>query len=128
MTDPKGDAELARELDRELERVADRLRVLGPRLAARARTADPADTADGADGVEEGVGALGLVRQVLRTLAELAADVEGGPRRPVPQLAPYALGDQLLVLGHDLLAVTDGHPRERRAGLVALVDLRRSLP
>jgi hypothetical protein len=103
----------------ELERVADRLRVLGPRLAARA---------DGKDDAGGGTGTLGRVRQTLRTLAELAADAEGRPRRPVPELAPHALGDQLLVLGHDLLAVTDGHPRERHAGLAALVDLRRSLP
>jgi hypothetical protein len=135
-----GDADLAR----EIERVADRLRVLGPRFAARlpARTpaTGPADH-DPGDGSRVGSGKPGTgpgesfetqtirtleqIRGVLQVLADLAADAEGRPRRPVPALAPHGLGDQVLVLGHDLLAVPD--PDARVAGLGALTDLRRSL-
>jgi hypothetical protein len=92
---------------RELDRVADRLRVLGPRLAAR-----PGDR-------------LGRIRTDLQRLADLAADVEGQPRRSVPALAPHALADQALVLGHDLLAT--GDPAGLAAGTDLLTGLRRAL-
>jgi|SRR4051794_2879061 hypothetical protein len=75
---------------RQLDRLADRLRVVGPRLAAR----------DGA----EAAGRLQEIRSGLQELADLAADADGRPRRTVPELAGYALADQALVLGHDLLA------------------------
>ena len=39
------------------------------------------------------------------TRADAAADLEGAPRRTVPRLADPAVGDQLAVCGHDLLAV-----------------------
>jgi hypothetical protein len=74
---------------RRLERVADRLRVVGPRLAGR----------EGADAQR----VLDEIRAGLQRLADLAADADGEPRRPVPVLAEHALGDQVLVLGHDLL-------------------------
>jgi hypothetical protein len=74
---------------RQLERLADRLRVVGPRLAAR----------DGQEAQDQ----LAAIRAGLQRLADLAADVDGGPRRRVPELAAFGLADQLLVLGHDLL-------------------------
>jgi hypothetical protein len=74
---------------RRLERLADRLRVVGPRLAAR-------------DGVQAH-DLLQAIREGLQELADLTADVDGRPRRPVPELAGFALADQALVLGHDLL-------------------------
>ena len=81
----------AEEVTRELGRVADRLRVVGPRLAARAAA--------------DGTAAAGIdrARDVVQRLADLAADGESRPRRAVPRLAPHALGDQALVLGHDVL-------------------------
>jgi hypothetical protein len=88
------------QLTRELERVADRLRVLGPRLAVQ------------------------RVRAVLQELADLAADAEGRPRRRVPELAPHSLGDQLLVLGHDVAGVG---PQALAAAAASLVELRRTL-
>lgn len=94
----------AAEPEREVERVADRLQVVGPRL--------PLATQES-------------VRGVLQLLADLASDAEHQDRRPVPVLAPHGLGDQVLVLGHDLLAVAD--PDAREAGLAALVELRRAL-
>ena len=99
----------SRDLARELDRVADRLRVLGPRWEARA---------------DADAGAQQRVRQVLQELADLAADDAGEPRRPVPQLAARALGDQVLVLGHDVL---DGSEPAAGAALDLLTALRRSL-
>ena len=75
------------------ERVADRLRVVGPRMAARQSAA--------ADEV------LDDVHGVLQQLADLAAGCAGRPRLAVPSLAPHALGDQLLVLAHDVAAEGD---------------------
>jgi hypothetical protein len=96
------------DLDREAVRVADRLRVLGPRWAARDHQPDVAMIAD--------------VRQVLQRLADLAADAAGGPRRPVPELALHALADQVLVLAHEADdAGAADHARD------VLVGLRRRL-
>jgi hypothetical protein len=75
-------------LTREAERVADRLRVVGPRLAAR--------------GTPEARGVVTQVRELLQRLADLGADGEGEPRREVPALAEHALADQLLVLARDV--------------------------
>jgi hypothetical protein len=75
------------DLEREAARVADRLRVLGPRWAARDHAPDGA--------------AADAVRRALQALADLAADAEGLPRRPVPWLALHALGDQVLVLARE---------------------------
>jgi hypothetical protein len=112
------------EVTRELGRVADRLRVVGPRLAARA-SHDEASAA----GIDR-------ARDVLQQLADLAADGESRPRREVPHLAPHALGDQALVLGHDLLrvarAVGESGDDDRATTLLAeaavlLEGLRRAL-
>ena len=112
------------EVTRELGRVADRLRVVGPRLAARAGHDDAA-----AAGIEQ-------ARGVLQRLADLAADGESRPRREVPHLAPHALGDQALVLGHDVLraarAVGEAGDDDRATSLLAeaavlLEGLRRAL-
>ncbi|MBT0770520.1 hypothetical protein KIH74_16365 [Kineosporia sp. J2-2] len=72
-----------------LERCADRLRVVGPRLAAR-------------QGVEAAQ-LLARIRAGLQHIADLTADADGEPRRAVPELSAYALADQMLVLGNDLL-------------------------
>jgi hypothetical protein len=77
----------ADEVMRELHRVADRLRVVGPRLAARSQQ-------------DDAVTVIGRARETLQQLADLASD---GTHRKVPDLAPYALGDQALVLGQDVL-------------------------
>jgi hypothetical protein len=100
-----GDAE---RLEREAERVADRLRVLGPRWAGRVAAAD-------------GV-ALAAVRSSLQRLADLAADTSGEPRRPVPQLAPRALPDQVLVLAHEASSAGASAAADE-----VLVELRRAL-
>jgi hypothetical protein len=128
------------DLAREIERVADRLRVLGPRLAARladrrmARepvavepvAAEPGDLAEATELVDaRAIATIEQVRDVLQRLADLAADAEDRRRRPVPALAPHGLADQVLVLGHDLIAVAD--PAARTAGLTALGELRHAL-
>jgi hypothetical protein len=97
---------------RQLERLSDRLRVIGPRLGAR----------DGA----EAATALAAIRAALQQLADLAADADGEPRRPVPELAPHALADQALVLGTDLLGANPRTDLFRRAA-VALIDELRAL-
>jgi hypothetical protein len=113
----------ADEVTRELGRVADRLRVVGPRLAARSEQDDAAAV-------------IGRARGVLQELADLAADGDGRPRREVPELAAHALGDQALVLGQDVLrvarAATDAGDDDRATELLAqaavlLEGLRKAL-
>jgi hypothetical protein len=76
----------------DLQRTVDRLRTLG--LARLSASFAPEPTrADAA-------------RAVAQRLADVTADLEGRPRRPLPVLEVQASGDQLAVTGHDLLAVT----------------------
>jgi len=103
--------ELDRELDRELTRIADRLRVIGPRLAARA--------------TPESLAALARLRAALQRLADLAAAADGRPLRTVPILDAHALADQLLVLGHDAGAPHD--VAVLRAARHIIADLRATL-
>ncbi len=86
MTDPY-------EVLRTAERLADRLRMLGPRWAARSNAAD-----------EQPVAA---VRRALQQLADLGARAGGEPARTVPDIGLHALADQLLVLTRDVTAVGD---------------------
>jgi hypothetical protein len=117
------------EAERRLERLADRLRVVGPRLGAR-----------------EGDAAQQLLQEIragLQRLADLAADADSdadaeadagadavaggaaaGPRRPVPVLAAHALADQALVLGYDVL---DGPGRRSAAVRGAAVQTFRDV-
>jgi len=98
--------------ERELGRVLTRLAALGPsRLSRRPDGGGPAP----AD----------VVRPVLQELADAAAALAGRAHRAVPVLAERALGDQLAVLGRELLEVGDDAALERAAA--QLEDLRRSL-
>lgn len=45
-----------------------------------------------------------VLHELVQFLADLAADAEGQPARPVPRLADRALPDQLALLTADLLA------------------------
>jgi hypothetical protein len=104
----------AAELVRQAERVADRLGVVAPRVAARLAHRDsPAD--------EE---LLADVRAVLQQLADLAAGAEDRALRPVPVLAARALGDQVLVLTHDVAAFGDAATRERAHTLLGALASR----
>jgi hypothetical protein len=49
-----------------------------------------------------------LVHRTSQVLADLAADAEGRARREVPVLAVHGTGDQLAVLGADVLACAGG--------------------
>ncbi len=91
-------------VEREVERVADRLRILGSRV----------DDAR-----------LALVAALLQRLADLAADADHRPRRPVPLLGRHAWGDQVLVLGHDVIATADESALEAAESL--LVEVRHAL-
>ena len=92
-------AGLRDELDADVRRVSDRLRSL-----SQAKLAAPvggfSSRADGA-------------RKVAQVLAEAAQGVEerGAAAEPawrrVPQLSDFAVGDQVAVVGHDLLAALD---------------------
>jgi hypothetical protein len=104
-------SEAADELVRDAERVADRLQVVGPRMAARS----------GPDAEQ----VLAGVRALLSRLADLAADAEGLPRRELPVLAPHALADQLLVLAHDLARTGDA--AALGSGRALLGDLKRRI-
>lgn len=106
-------------LEADLRRTVDRLRTLG--LARLGASFDPEPTrADAA-------------RAVAQRLADAAADLEGGPRRNVPRVADAAVGDQVAVCGHDLLAAVaagDGVPEAEAVVLAAaddLLDLRRRI-
>ena len=94
---------------REAERVADRLRVLGPRWANRDVAGDAQQVAG--------------VRAALQQLADLAAQAGGEPRRGVPELRMHALGDQVLVLAHEAAAAGCG-----ASARDVLVNLRHALP
>lgn len=72
-----------------VERVSDRLRSLSDTRLARPR-ADGRSRADAAHAVAQ-------------LLADLAAELEARPARPVPRLHDLAVGDQVAVTGHDLV-------------------------
>ena len=66
-----------------------------------------------------------VAREVAQALADLAADAEGRPRRALPRLAVHGVGDQLAVVGADVLAVCG--PGALVAAERHLVELRRAL-
>ena len=98
-------------LDRELGRVVDRLRGLSLERLNRP------------DG--QGVSAAGRTHDCAQLLADVAADANGRPRRPVPVLAAHAAADQLAVMAHDVLAEGDDAAVAVAAG--ALTALRQAL-
>jgi hypothetical protein len=90
-----------RELAREVRRLVDRVSHWTPSRWA-------ASSASGAGSRADAFHAL------VQALADLGADAEGEPRRPVPRLeSDLALPDQLRVVTADLLA--SGSPRARTA-------------
>lgn len=100
-------------LERDAERAADRLRVVGPRMAARTGP--------------EAQALLEAVRADLQRLADLAADAEERPRRAVPVLAAHALADQVLVLAHDVAVAAPGTPAgdaATEAAVAVVADLK----
>ena len=116
MDQPSTDRE---RLEAQLERTVDRLRTLG--LARLAASFEPEPTrADAARGVAQ-------------RLADLAAELESREPRTLPRLTDAAVGDQVAVCGHDLLAALgpgSGVARRESVAAVAadlLLDLRRRL-
>jgi len=106
---------------RDLERVADRLRTLSQaRLAAAVPGAESRAAA---------------ARVVAQRLADAAARLAEEPARTLPTLSDLAVGDQLAVCGHDLVAAMQaaGAPsgpdvlEEISASRTDLDDLRRLL-
>lgn len=106
----------------DLRRTVDRAGGLGlPRLAA-------AFAPEHAPSDDPGRTRADAVRLLTQRLADLAADLEGAPRRVLPRLGDQAVGDQLAVCGQDLLAAAgpaDGAVLTAAAEL--LLDLRRRL-
>ncbi|PPK97221.1 hypothetical protein CLV92_10436 [Kineococcus xinjiangensis] len=96
----------------ELRRVVDRLRSL-----PLSRLDRPAEGAD--------VSRADVARRTAQALADLAADAEGAPRRPLPRLAVHGVGDQLAVVGADVLAACG--PDALGAAEEQLAALRRAL-
>jgi hypothetical protein len=99
----------------DLERTVDRLRS----MALTRLTAPFAPEPTRAD----------AARDLVQQLADAAADLTAGPHRDVPRLADSAVGDQLAVVGHDLLeAATDAdRPEALDDAAAALLELRRRL-
>jgi len=99
----EGWAALAGELAADVRRVADRLRTL-----SAARLAGP--PAPPEDGMPPYRSRAQAARGAAQAMADAAAALESGPaggwveRRPLPELADFAVGEQVAVTGHDLLA------------------------
>ena len=106
-----GDADARDRLERELRRVADRLRTLGVARLERAG--------------EDGRSPAARAHETAQTLADLAADACGRRRRALPVLPAHAVADQVTVTGTDLLA--EGDDAAVAAGAERLADLRRAL-
>lgn len=64
-----------------------------------------------------------LLYALVQRLADLAADAEDHPRRPVPREHDMILPDQLRVMADDLLA-TDTSPAALAEATTAVNDLR----
>lgn len=62
---------------------------------------------------------------LVQQLADVAADAETQPRRPVPRRDERMLPDQLTVMAHDVLRT--GSPGAWLAGLTAVRDTRAAL-
>lgn len=102
--------------ERELGRVLTRLAALGPTRVSRPPDGGGPSPAD-------------VVRPVLQELADEAAALEGRSPAVVPVLEDRAVGDQLAVLGRDVLASAGSaqdEPALRRTG-DRLEALRRAL-
>ena len=106
-------------LEAQLGRTVDRLRTLGLTRLAASFEPEPS-RADAARGVAQ-------------RLEDLAAELESREPRTLPRLADPAVGDQVAVCGHDLLAVISSGSGVARGEAVAgvaadlLLDLRRRL-
>jgi hypothetical protein len=98
-------------LRRELDRVLGRLRGLS---LDRLRRPD-----------DSGESPASRTRACAQHLADLAALAAGRARRPLPELAPHGVADQLAVTAHDVLA--EGDEAAVAAAASALTALRRAL-
>jgi hypothetical protein len=103
----EGWAPLADELAADVRRVADRLRTL-----SAARLAGP--PAPPEDGMPPYRSRAQAARGAAQAMADAAAALEtaaagggGFQWQPLPELADFAVGDQVAVTGHDLLAALE---------------------
>ena len=94
-------------LERELERVVDRVRHLA--LGRLAQPAPPWASRELA------------ARETAQLLADAAAELEGAPPRRLPQLHASALGDQLAVTGRDVLLAARSGAADHPGGPAAVV-------
>jgi hypothetical protein len=98
-----GWAPLADELAADVRRVADRLRTL-----SAARLAGPPGPPE--DGMPPYRSRAQAARGAAQAMADAAAALESGPaggwveQRLLPELGDFAVGEQVAVTGHDLLA------------------------
>lgn len=103
----EGWAPLAEELAADVRRVADRL---GTMSAARL-AGSPAPPEDGMppyrSRAQAARGAAQAMADAAAALENAAAGGGGFQWRPLPELADFAVGDQVSVTGHDLLAALD---------------------
>ena len=132
---------LRSELATEVGRVADRLRSMS-QARLEGQVAPPEDALPPwGTRAEAGRGIGTVMSEVARSLEAAAGGIPEGGSRDMPELNPFAAGDQVAVGGHDLLAAMDlvppdtevryEHARPARDAvayaLQLLSDLRRRL-
>ena len=103
----------ADDLARDLDRVIDRLRSL-----SAARLAAP---------VPGWASRAVAARALAQACADAAAHLTGEPTRTVPALSDLAVGDQVAVCGHDLVAALSGTGTDRDAAATAAAAVRADL-
>jgi hypothetical protein len=99
-----------------------------PAGPATSEPADPAGPAGSGQARTAGAGVptrADVAAVVVQRLADVGADAEGEPRRPVPRLADGNLADQLTVMIDDI--VRTGDPAALRAAAAELATLRAAL-
>ena len=123
------------EMDPEHSDAAALARVLLPRirrwdsaswtLPAVPGSSAPSTAGSGGDGHGGGPTRAEFVAAAVQRLADVGADAERRPRRPVPRLADVNLADQLAVMVDDILRT--GDPAATGAAAIELAALRTAL-
>jgi len=97
----------AQDLAGQVDRLAQRLRSLSDVRLARS--------------LPPHASAAAAAHALAQRLSDVSARLEGAPSRPVPRLHDLAVGDQVAVTGHDLVAAAGAADPARAVDVQALV-------